>query len=271
MELLVLQTVSEPLMLAAVLVGNALICAGELLMRRHRPTETATPVGARQIATVSRNESPPPAWTGLAEAEIAELGPLTDHVFAMLECDGQSSGFDDPAFVRLDDLRWLLAQYVLGGGRLRRLATLPELISAMDSGTADHSATALRSSAEALVCAIRKTNLVVADWLLTHRVAIPDPDVLDSNALFNRYRRFEIDPDTVSSDPLYLLTCHIHDILETADSMGDLAHSAVDTLEAALSRPLSTLEDELAAATAFDQALAVLVISGSAARSAEAA
>jgi hypothetical protein len=94
---------------------------------------------------------------------------------------------------------------------------------------------------------------------MAHRVALPDPEYLDSNALLGRYRQLQIEPTSVSGDPLYLLTCHIHDILETVDNLGDLDHPLLDVLETQLVRILTAVDSEITTAQAFNTALISLV------------
>jgi hypothetical protein len=167
----------------------------------------------------------------------------------------------DDAFVRLDDLRWLLADYVLHGARVRRLVELPVLVESILGWSADGSdaQTGLRAAAGDLLSSSRTTNEVMFDWLLTHRVVIPDPDFLDSNALLDRYRRMELEPQLVSSDPLYLLVCLIHDALEAAEQFGpeqsDVEDAMLERFEAQLTKPLAAVELEIAAAMAFNNAL----------------
>ena len=84
---------------------------------------------------------------------------------------------------------------------------------------------------------------------------MPDPDILDSNALLDRYTKMDAAPVTVSSDPLYLLTCHVHDMLETAEAFDDPDHPMLEILEGQLVTPLEAIDEELTAAQAFNSAL----------------
>lgn len=237
--------------------------------RRNRPAIRAPAVTESPSATVLDKEivRPEPlhcgmighhhtdpgydSWAEIIGDEINEIGALTDHVFAMKSLADHEAELDD-IFVRIDDLRWLLANYVIRGGRVRRLVSLPRLIAA---GSGDEQTAELRRSATALLHAIRNTNTHVADWLLAHRVAIPNPDLLDTNALLDRHLTMAIDPMTVSADPLYLLTCHIHDLLEVAESLDDLEHPVLQTLENGLVRPLDAIDHELNATMAFNAAV----------------
>ena len=114
---------------------------------------------------------------------------------------------------------------------------------------------AVLAAAADLLQRIKDTNTVTVDWLLTHRVALPDADYLDSNALLGRYNRLDVEPTSISGDPLYLLTCHIHDILETVECVGDVDHPVLEVLETQLARILTTVENEITSAQAFNTAL----------------
>ena len=127
---------------------------------------------------------------------------------------------------------------------------------------------AVRVAAADLLQRIRDTNTVTVDWLLTHRVALPDPDYLDSNALLGRYNRLDVEPAGISGDPLYLLTCHIHDVLETVECVGDLDHPVLEVVETQLAKVLTTVEQEITSAQSFNTTLISL---SKGVRSAEAA
>ncbi|EHB45725.1 hypothetical protein MycrhDRAFT_6473 [Mycolicibacterium rhodesiae JS60] len=216
------------------IVATTLAVAHRYWMRdRDRP-----PADATQLSRSADD------WTPITGVDAAVLTPLADHVFGLVELAQADADLDDSAFIQMDDLRWLLGSYVLNGNRLRWLAQLPEFIASFADSHLGHQAAVLLN-------AIRSTNTAVAEWLLAHRVALPDPDVLDSNALFDRHDRLRIDPTTVSSDPLYLLACHIHDILETAEAFNDPDHPVVETLRVQLTKPLAAIDQELRASTAF--------------------
>jgi hypothetical protein len=198
---------------------------------------------------------------GMVRAEVGELTALADHLYGMIDLAGHKPEVTDEAFVRIDDLRWLLGSYVIRGGRVRRLGQLPRLITSIDQ--LDRSAAletsppigAVRAAAAELFQRIIDTNTATVNWLLTHRVSLPDPDHMDSNALLGRYGRLAIEPLSVSGDPLYLLTCHIHDILETVEGLGELEHPVLEVLEAQLTGVLAAVECEITAAQAFNTAL----------------
>lgn len=195
----------------------------------------------------------------LVQREVREITGLADHLYGMVDLDYRDADLSGELYVRLDDLRWLLAGYVLHGDRIRHLVQLPALIDALIENLVTESAyAAARSAAVELLSRIRDTNSAVTDWLLMHRVALPDPDMLDSNALFDRYSRLQTEPRCVSADPLYLLTCHLHDVLETADAVDDPDHPSLRVLEAQLGKPLVTVEKEITAVMTFNAALTTL-------------
>ncbi|WP_319436880.1 hypothetical protein [Mycobacterium sp. RTGN5] len=213
----------------------------------HRTTGLACDTVEAVRSTPAAPCSPLPAgedWLPTVHREIAELGAFAGY-FDQSDSLGRHEGdMADDVFVRLDDLRWLLADYVLHGARVRRLVELPVLV---ESG--------LRAVAADLLSSIRTTNEVMFDWLLTHRVVIPDPDFVDTNALLDRYRRMELEPHAISSDPLYLLVCLIHDALEAAEQFENVEDAMLERFEAQLTKPLAAIELEIAAAMAFNNAL----------------
>ena len=192
----------------------------------------------------------------MVRREVGELTTLADHLYGMADLARHEPELGEDTFVRLDDLRWLLGSYVIKGGRIRRLAQLPDLLASCDVRCRpEHTIDAVRVAAADLLQRINDTNTVTVDWLLAHRVALPDPDHLDSNALLGRYHRLDVEPMSISGDPLYLLTCHIHDILETVECVGDVEHPVLEVLETQLARVLTTVEDEITSAQAFNTAL----------------
>ena len=60
---------------------------------------------------------------------------------------------------------------------------------------------------------------------------------------------------SISGDPLYLLTCHIHDVLETVECVGDVDHPVLEVVETQLAKVLTTVEDEITSAQSFNTAL----------------
>ena len=196
----------------------------------------------------------------MVRREVGELSTLADHLYGMMDLARHEPEVGEETFVRLDDLRWLLGNYVITGGRIRRLIQLPELLTSTDvRGRSEDMIEAVLASAADLLQRIKDTNTVTGDWLLTHRVALPDADYLDSNALLGRFSRLEVEPASISADPLYLLTCHIHDFLETVESLGELEHRVLDVLETQLAAILTTIEDEITTAHLFNTALISLV------------
>ena len=192
----------------------------------------------------------------MVRREVGELTTLADHLYGMADLARHEPELGEATFLRLDDLRWLLGSYVIKGGRIRRLAQLPDLLASCDVRCRpEHTIDAVRVAAADLVQRINDTNTVTVDWLLAHRVALPDPDHLDSNALLGRYHRLDVEPMSISGDPLYLLTCHIHDILETVECVGDVEHPVLEVLETQLARVLTTVEDEITSAQALNTAL----------------
>jgi hypothetical protein len=226
--------------------------------RHEHPTaptagDTAVPESSAPVSPVPAGED----WLPAVHREIAELSAFAGY-FEKPEALGRHEGdMADDVFVRLDDLRWLLADYVLHGARVRRLVELPVMVESILGWSADGSDTqaGLRAAAGDLLSSSRTTNEVMFDWLLTHRVVIPDPDFLDSNALLDRYRRMELEPQLVSSDPLYLLVCLIHDALEAAEQFDNVEDAMLERFEAQLTKPLAAIELEIAAAMAFNNAL----------------
>ena len=195
--------------------------------------------------------------------EIDELATLADHLYGMIALAGYEPELTEDTFVRMDDLRWLLGNYVIRGGRVRRLAELPELLRSTATlegavGACPQAVGTVRSRAAELLQRIQETNSATVDWLLAHRVALPDPDFLDSNALLGRYHRLDATSTLISGDPLYLLNCHIHDVLETVESLGDVDHPVLEVLETQLAGLLATVEEEITAAQAFNSALLAL-------------
>ena len=244
------------------IVTGAAVLAVDILRRRrvarpphhdNRPSDAGRPARPATISPLPSGED----WLPTVHREIAELSSFAGY-FEHSGVLGRHEGdMADDVFVRLDDLRWLLADYVLHGARVRRLVELPVLIESILGSSADGSDAqpGLRASADDLLSSSRATNEVMFDWLLTHRVVIPDPDYLDSNALLDRYRRMELEPQAVSSDPLYLLVCLIHDALEAAEQFENVEDAMLERFEAQLTKPLAAIELEIAAAMAFNNAL----------------
>lgn len=261
---------SKHLLIGAVrhlIVTGAAVWAVDSVRRRGRQAprdrhdhHAPDPVGPSAEAVRPIPISPDPAdadWLPSVHREMAELSAFAGYFEqsdALVRHEGDMA---DDVFVRLDDLRWLLADYVLHGARVRRLVELPVLVESVLGWSADgpDAQAGLRAAADDLLSSSRTTNEVMFDWLLTHRVVIPDPDFLDSNALLDRYRRMELEPKAVSSDPLYLLVCLIHDALEAAEQFDNVEDAMLERFEAQLTKPLTAIELEIAAAMAFNNAL----------------
>lgn len=254
---------------------NLLLAAAVLVVAAHAPTRpdpatsgpalpiqldfspgTAPIVGGHVDAQGRPAHLAPNDWADLVRREVGELTTLADHLYGMTDLAGHEAELTEDTFVRLDDLRWLLGNYVLTGGRIRGLAQLPDLAAATeDCHQPADSFDTVRDCATDLLQRITDTNTVAVDWLLAHRVALPDADYLDSNAMLGRYHRLELEPTSISGDPLYLLTCHIHDVLETVECVGNVDHPILAVLETQLARVLTTIENEITSAQAFNAAL----------------
>jgi hypothetical protein len=174
-------------------------------------------------------------------------------------CEAGPLGDRDGAFDHLDSVRWSLAGYVLRGDRARRLVNPPsllvELVSVEDTDDElVRAARTLRTRASELASQVRYTNTVVAEWLVAHRVTPVNPCYLDSNLLLDRYRHGELDPSAIAEDPLYLLICHLHDVLESVEDSGDVDDPALDHLQAQLTLPLQAVQREVNAAMAHHAA-----------------
>ncbi len=244
-------------------VGAVLVLVAQGLRRTHTtkgghrvPSEGVSPAtssdGNCDVIGGARENN----WADALDRELHELMGLADQIYDVASFARHEDEVGEDTFVRLDDLRWILGSYVIKGGRIRRLIQLPDLLEslAVEAHT-DTAADSVGSTATELLHRIQDTNSVTIDWLLAHRAALPDPDFLDSNALLDRYNRLEIEPTTVSGDPLYLLACHIHDMLETTAGFGSADHSQLDRLEAQLAKPVIAIENEIKAAIAFNDAL----------------
>jgi hypothetical protein len=201
---------------------------------------------------------------GLTPVEqlVRELSEIAD-VAEVLRMAIQT-GFlvtEDVLFDQLDGVRWSLADYVLCGARTLHL--LDETISAAESLDHDHADVALArralcTRARALSASVRKTNTIVARWLVAHRVAVVNPCYLDSTALFDRLRRGELDPSSISEDPLYLLVCHLQDVLGAAAPWSTDECRPLRHVRAQLTLPLLAVHDEVATAMAHHAAAVCL-------------
>jgi hypothetical protein len=231
-------------------VSFALLLAGVVALLR-TPRVRHQPTGA-----VNRPASQPQVST---DGLIRELSDITDVAgeFGLIRDAGRQDESWDEAFEYLDSIRWSLANYLLRGDRTRRLMNTPNLLVEIGSPDDDglfRAAIALRTRADALADQVRYTNTVVSDWLVAHRVAVANPCYLDSNALFDRCRRGECDPMSIAEDPLYLLICHLHDMLEGVEDSGEVEVLALEHLKAQLTLPLRAVQHEIAAAMAYSTA-----------------
>jgi hypothetical protein len=59
---------------------------------------------------------------------------------------------------------------------------------------------------------------------------------------------------SIAEDPLYLLICHLHDILEAVENGGEVEVPALEHLKAQLTLPLRAVQQEVAAAMAYSAA-----------------
>ena len=213
-----------------------------------------------------RGHRPPPP---LADQFARELSDIADVACELGHVGAGSRPGDgsDRAFDYLDSMRWSLANYVLRGDRTRRLMNPPSPLGELDSvGDTDdglvRAARTLRTRTGELAGQVRYTNTVVAEWLVAHRVTPVNPCYLDSNLLLDRYRRGELDPSALAEDPLYLLVCHLHDVLESVEDSGDVDDPALDHLQAQLTLPLRAVQHEVAAAMARQAAVIELTKAG---------
>ncbi|WP_319445245.1 MULTISPECIES: hypothetical protein [unclassified Mycobacterium] len=226
----------------------ALLLGGVVaLLRTQRshdtPPATAPPARHRQV---SADE---------LVRDLADITDIADDLGLIPDASGLAAPRDNDTFEYLDSVRWSLANYVLRGDRTRRLANAPYLLIEPGQGNDDDlvcAARTLRTRADQLADQIQYTNTVVSDWLVAHRVAVANPCYLDSNALFDRYRRGELDPSAIGEDPLYLLICHLHDVLEAVED--DVDAPWLEPLRAQLTLPLRAVQQEIAAAMAYGAA-----------------
>ena len=85
-------------------------------IRRDRAPQTAPPVPQprrRAECAVGGASVEAVDWPSLIHREVRELATLADHLYGMQALEPYESEVAEVAFVRLDDLRWLLADYVL--------------------------------------------------------------------------------------------------------------------------------------------------------------
>ncbi|MDT5113425.1 MAG: hypothetical protein QOE20_5315 [Mycobacterium sp.] len=191
--------------------------------------------------------------------ELADITDVAGDLGLIPDASGLAAPRDDDTFEYLDSVRWGLANYVLRGDRTRRLVNAPHHLVEPGQGSDDDLACAartLRTRADQLADQIQYTNTVVSDWLVAHRVAVANPCYLDSNALFDRYRRGELDSRAIGEDPLYLLICHLHDVLEAVED--DVDAPALEHLRAQLTLPLTAVQHEVAAAMAYGAAAIIV-------------
>ena len=230
-------------------VPFALLLAGVVALGRAQRTQHA-PGGAVNGPTRRR----------MSTDELArELSDITDVAseLGLIPEAGRPEEWWDDAFEYLDSIRWSLANYVLRGDRTRRLVNHPKLLVELADDDHDElllAARALRTRADELADQVRYTNTVVSQWLVTHRVAVINPCYLDSNTLFDRCRLGQLDPTSIAEDPLYLLVCHLHDVLEAVQDAGEVEVPALEHLQAQLTLPLRAVQQEVAAAMAYGAA-----------------
>jgi hypothetical protein len=199
-----------------------------------------------------------PAPADQLARELSDMSDVADELGVISEAGRPGDGRDG-AFDYLDSVRWSLAGYVLRGDRTRRLVNSPSLLVEVVAfeETDDElvrAARTLRTRADELASQVRYTNTVLAEWLVAHRVAPVNPCYLDSSLLLDRYRHGELDPSAIAEDPLYLLICHLHDVLEAVEDSGDVDDPALDHLQAQLTLPLHAVQREVNAAMAHHAA-----------------
>ncbi|MCP9273042.1 hypothetical protein [Mycolicibacterium arenosum] len=189
--------------------------------------------------------------------ELSDIADIADEL-GLLD-DPVAAPETESVYDYLDTTRWSLADCVLRGERTRRLVNAPNRL--VDVAVAEHADRALdraagllRDRADDLAEQVRLTNTVVARWLVAHRVAIVNPCYLDSNALYDRYRYGDLDPEAVSDDPLYLLVCHLHDVLEAGGEWDGGDSPALQHLRAQLTLPMRAVRHEMVAAMAHHAA-----------------
>ena len=212
---------------------------------------------ARPVAEPARTQ--PRRDPVSADQLVRELSAI-NHIANELGMSGEVGRDGDcKAFDYLDCIRWGLANYVLRADRTRRLVNPPSLLVEVAvaedvDGDLSRATGAVQTRADELAGQVRYTNTVVPEWLVAHRVALANPCYLDSNALFDRYRHGEMDPSAIAEDPLYLLICHLHDVLEVVEDSGELDDPALDHLQAQLTLPLRAVQHEVEATMAYQAA-----------------
>ena len=192
--------------------------------------------------------------------ELADISDIAEELGLMGDIGVGDSA--DTVFDYLDATRWSLADYVLRGERTSRLVNAPNPLveAAVEDHTErtgdalDRAGRTLRTRAAELADQVCRTNTVVARWLVAHRVAVANPCYLDSNVLLRRHHRGDLDPAAISEDPLYLLVCHLQDVLEGAERWGDVDEPALQHLRAQLTLPLRAVQQEMVAAMAYHAA-----------------
>lgn len=194
-----------------------------------------------------------PAAEQLA-GELADIAEIAEEL-GLLDEPAYGADAAVSVYEYLDSTRWNLADYVLRGERTRRMVNAPSpvveaALAEHGDGDLERAARTLRARADELSEHVRRTNTVVARWLVAHRVAVANPRYLDTNELFDRYRRGELDCAAVSEDPLYLLVCHMHDVLEAAAEWDDPDAPALVHLKAQLTLPMRAVQHEMTAAMA---------------------
>jgi hypothetical protein len=234
-------------------VAFALLLAGVVALGRAQRTP--------QAASVT-TDPPPPRPQVSTDELVRELSDITDVAgeLGLMPEAGHPYEYWDDAFEYLDSIRWSLANYVLRGDRTRRLVNAPNLSVGLADGDGPNlsdlslAAHTLRTRADELADQVRYTNTVVSDWLVAHRVAVPNPCYLDSNVLFDRCRSGHLDPNSIAEDPLYLLVCHMHDVLETVEHTGGGDDAVLKHMRAQLTLPLRAVQQEVVAAMAYGAA-----------------
>lgn len=192
-------------------------------------------------------------------SEIADVADVAEGLRIAIQ-----TGFrvtEEVLFDQLDGVRWSLADYVLRGARAFRMidaARSADQLLAEDHADIALASRTLRTRGRALAECVRNTNTVIAHWLVAHRVAVVNPCYLDSTALFDRCRRGDLDPTSISEDPLYLLVCHLQDVLSAATGRSADEPRTLRHVRAQLTLPLLAVHEEVVAATAHHAAAVCL-------------
>ena len=105
---------------AAAGARNLLVAGAVVLLTGGiRSTAPGSPVPDTPASPDTDRRPAGPGADGVAEMirrEVGELNTLADHLYAMTDLARHECEVSEETFVRLDDLRWLLGNYVIKGG-----------------------------------------------------------------------------------------------------------------------------------------------------------